>query len=278
MRLSRATKCLPFKHNNLDSLQQVLEQLDGECREGGMGQRNVFVAIEAVYSMDGDVAPISEMLSLLKRRLSLGNGHLVVDEAHSVGIFGAQGRGLVAQLGLEEQVSVRLQTFGKALACSGAIILCSHPLRQYLINFARPLIYTTFMPFPLLVAIRVSHTYLQQGKAEPLVNHLQDLGNVLQRGISAISTFLPMQRRHLLRIPETRLVSAISYVMSTQASALAAYCLSHGLWVRAILPPTVPAGTGRVRICLHAGNTVQEVEHLLQTIHSWVRTAGEAKL
>jgi 8-amino-7-oxononanoate synthase len=120
MRLSRAGKVLPFAHNSVEALRDCLEIARGDIavREG---RRNVFVAVEAVYSMDGDVAPLKAIVDALHDVLPLRNGHLIVDEAHSTGIFGPQGRGLVCALGLEDEVLVRLHTFGKALACNGGM-------------------------------------------------------------------------------------------------------------------------------------------------------------
>jgi 8-amino-7-oxononanoate synthase len=194
MRLSRAGQKFAFAHNSAAALYATLEQLlrnDGGIKDG---HRNVFIAVEAVYSMDGDVAPLKEIVRVMHELLPLGNGHLIVDEAHSNGVLGPEGRGLVCELGLEKEVSVRLHTFGKALACNGgmpichlkakqevlrtnsislAILLCSPLIRQYLINYARPLIYTTFMSYPALAAIRASYTYLQRGKTEAVrVHHI----------------------------------------------------------------------------------------------------------
>lgn len=186
MRLSRAGRKLSFAHNCFTALNATLEQLISSDDQIRSGHRNVFIAVEAVYSMDGDVAPLKEMVRIIHKTLPLGNGHLIVDEAHSNGVLGPQGRGLVCALGLQDEVSVRLHTFGKALACNGgaltpapnmqrpcgltfmliAILLCSPLIREYLINYARPLIYTTFLSYPALAAIRASYTFLQSGKTE----------------------------------------------------------------------------------------------------------------
>lgn len=174
MRLSRAERCVCFLHNDVSALRSVLQSLleDVEIQEG---QKNVFVAVETVYSMDGDVAPLKEIVGLMKEVFPAKNGYLIVDEAHSTGVYGPQGRGLVSQLGLESDVAVRLHTFGKALACNGAILLCSPLIREYLINYARPLIYTTFMSYPALAAIKASYQHLADGKTEALASHLQAL-------------------------------------------------------------------------------------------------------
>lgn len=103
------------------SLEGVLRELtDGEGgRMISEGRTHVFVAVEAVYSMDGDLAPLYDIVRCVERYLPLGNGHVIVDEAHSNGLFGDRGRGLVCQLGLEDRVWARVQTFGKAMGCSG---------------------------------------------------------------------------------------------------------------------------------------------------------------
>ena len=119
MRLSRAGRKIAFAHNSADALMSVIEQLIDSDEAIVTGHRNVFIAVEAVYSMDGDVAPLKDIVHVIQKLLPLGNGHLIVDEAHSNGVLGPQGRGLVCELGLEDQTSVRLHTFGKALACNG---------------------------------------------------------------------------------------------------------------------------------------------------------------
>lgn len=276
MRLSRARQCVSFGHNDATALGCVLARLMGDDEAVRSGRSNVFVAVEAVYSMTGDVTPLAGIVDIMKQTLKGGNGHLILDEAHAVGVFGPQGRGLACQLGLEDQISIRLHTFGKALACSGAVILCSSGIREYLINYARPLIYTTSMPFPLLTAIKVAHNHLEQKKADPLVEHLDHLRSVLRDGLVSVVASVPPSSSHLLRLPEDPSPSAISFVMSSQAKDLAAHCRSRGLWVRAILPPTVPAGTERVRICLHGGNTADDVEKLVGATQEWIGRASRA--
>jgi 8-amino-7-oxononanoate synthase len=187
MRMSRAAKKIPFPHNCTEQLRKILNSLVEEDVMIGKGPKNVFIAVESVYSMDGDIAPLREIVDLVDEVLPYGNGHIIIDEAHGTGVIGPKGRGLVCELGLEDKVFARLHTFGKALASSGgqcllnlscrgrtdliiAIVLCSPLVRSYLINYARPLIYTTFMPFPSLASIKASYTLLQNGTTEPVRN------------------------------------------------------------------------------------------------------------
>ena len=113
---------LSFSHNSVSALRGVLEDLlvKHANREGlHAGTNSLFVAVEALYSMDGTLAPLPDIISLLDELFPRGNAHLIVDEAHATGLYGPSGRGLVAHYGLEEKVLVRLHTFGKALASSG---------------------------------------------------------------------------------------------------------------------------------------------------------------
>lgn len=120
-RASRATShdIRTFKHNSVQSLAALVNQIIEESSEIRKGESSVFVAVETLYSMDGDFAPLQEIVDVLDRLLPSRNGHIIVDEAHATGIYGPKGRGLVAMLGLEERIFVRLHTFGKALASNG---------------------------------------------------------------------------------------------------------------------------------------------------------------
>lgn len=275
MRLSRAGKQICFVHNDVSALRSVLEQCLLEDIAVQEGWRNVFVAVETVYSMDGDIAPLKEIVRVMKEMLPAGNGYLIVDEAHSNGVYGLRGKGLVCELGLEKEVTVRLHTFGKALACNGAILLCSPTIRQYLINYARSLIYTTFMSYPNLAAIRASYRYLAEGKTEPLAKHLRDMIEALHARLLALQDSLALEgspQGGLLRVPLDCPKSPIFAVLSSEPKALAVYCQCNGFVVRGIVPPTVPAGTERIRVCLHAGNTLAQIEGLVDTIRCWVET------
>jgi 8-amino-7-oxononanoate synthase len=119
MRLSRASKHVPFAHNCVDSLRSVLKVCLQQSASLRNGKSHVIVALEAVYSMDGDLAPLRAIVETLEEELPPGRGYVVVDEAHSTGVIGPDGRGLVCELGLEKRVFARLHTFGKALACNG---------------------------------------------------------------------------------------------------------------------------------------------------------------
>ncbi|KAJ9644712.1 hypothetical protein H2199_003675 [Coniosporium tulheliwenetii] len=247
MRLSRA-KRIAFEHNSVEDLQRVLE----ECVAGDefvrRGRRNVFVAVEAVYSMDGDLAPLKEIVEVVERLLPQGNSHVIVDEAHSTGALGAKGRGLVS------------------------VVLCSPVVRHYLINYSRPLIYTTFMSYPSLAAIRAAYSLLWDGHTEPLQLHLrflvEELFSRLQTLRARYSGVPDID--HWIQVPSEAPNSPIFAVLTSQPRSLAKHCQDAGFVVRAVVPPTVPEGTSRIRVCVHAGNTSEQVRRFVERIDEWL--------
>ncbi|KAH3905856.1 hypothetical protein HBH56_214480 [Parastagonospora nodorum] len=270
MRLSRAGKTIAFKHNSVPDLREVLQDLVDEDVLLRREKRRVIVAVESIYSMDGDLAPLKEIVNAVEELVGSERGYIVIDEAHSTGVLGHRGRGLVCELGLEDRVFARLHTFGKALASNGAIILGSHTLREYLINYARPLIYTTFMAYPALVAIRSSYTLLQTGQTVTLQVNLHHLTRTLFASLGALRT-RSSAAHAALKIPSACPRSPIFSIQVYQPKELARCLQDRGLMVRAVVPPTVPFGTERVRICLHSGNTVSQIESLVRVLEEWCK-------
>jgi 8-amino-7-oxononanoate synthase len=127
MKMSRASRKIPFKHNDVDHLRRIIQALkDGDVLVG-KGPKNVFVAVESIYSMDGDLCPLNELVSAVEDVLPYGNGHVIVDEAHATGVLGPRGRGLVSALSLEKRVFLRLHTFGKGVGASGGEFVIHQP-------------------------------------------------------------------------------------------------------------------------------------------------------
>ncbi|KAI4629521.1 uncharacterized protein J4E87_003785 [Alternaria ethzedia] len=275
MRLSRAGKTIAFEHNSISALKNALIAVLGENEGVRDKSCNVFVALESIYSMDGDVCPLKEMVEVIEEVLGPERGYIVMDEAHSTGVLGPEGRGLVCELGLEKRIFARLHTFGKAVAANGAIILGSDTLRHYLINYARPLIYTTFLSYPSLALIRSSYRLLQSGQSVRLQAHLQHLTHHLHTSLGHLQRH-SRSAGQALTIPSACPRSPIFAVQLARPKVLANFLQTHGMMVRAVVPPTVPVGTARVRICLHAGNTSAEVDRLVELLGKWCESqAGE---
>ena len=257
-RLSYATRHR-FRHNDLDDLA-------GKLQQASQQEGQVFVAVESVYSMDGDLAPLPELADLC----DLYGAALIVDEAHATGIYGSgstgqNGEGLVVALGLQERVLARIHTFGKALGVHGAAVVGSAVLRKYLINFARSFIYTTALPPHSLLAIRCAH---EQLRANPNV----------QATLYRQLTYFREQVKH--KMPGTIWTNSLSPIqcLILPGNELARYVASEGqragFDVRAILSPTVPAGQERLRLCIHAFNTTDEIDALLTVLQMALSTTS----
>jgi 8-amino-7-oxononanoate synthase len=241
-RLSYANR-YTFRHNDLESLEGKLKQAKGNC----------YVVIESVYSMDGDTPPITEILALTEKY----NAYLIVDEAHAVGLYK---KGLICSLGLEDRIFARVITFGKALGCHGAIVLGSDLLRNYLINFARSFIYTTAASIHQIASIKMAYELLQQ--TDEIIEQLNNNISLFKQSIVYNETY-----------PLLKSDSAIQCLLlnsNEKAKQVATQLQSTGLDVRAILSPTVAQGTERIRICLHAYNTVSEITLLTNTINELI--------
>lgn len=240
-RLSHANR-YTFKHNNLQSLEDKLKQAKGIC----------YVAIESVYSMDGDTPPIPEILTLVEKY----NAHLIVDEAHAVGLYGL---GLIDE-SLNDRVFARVVTFGKALGCHGAIILGSALLKEYLVNFARSFIYTTAASFHQLAAVKMAYGLLSESSEQI---------ELLRQNILYFKQCLKGNDSYPL-IESDSAIQCIVLKSNQKATLLAERLQNDGLDVRPILSPTVPAESERIRICLHSFNTKNEITLLADIINGFI--------
>lgn len=119
MKLSKSKTKLSFLHNNLESFRETLKGLSSTQEKLRQGENSVIIAVETVYSMEGDLAPLAALVRIAKEEFPLGNASFVVDEAHATGLFGLNGRGLVSHLGLEDEIAIRMHTMGKAIASTG---------------------------------------------------------------------------------------------------------------------------------------------------------------
>ncbi|SCV73355.1 BQ2448_7281 [Microbotryum intermedium] len=311
-----------FRHNSVNDLRKILRAIVREDAQVEQGTKNVWIGVETLYSMDGDLAPLKEIVMAVEEELPKMNGHMVVDEAHSTGLYGPQGRGVVCALGLANRITVRLHTFGKAMACSGAVVLASSLIRSYMINYARPLIYSTAMPYMNVIAMREAIEMLDSGKGD-LVSwrmKLADLRIVLTHQdntcelqaanqVHSLSTMLLNQLSAFLSptsspisLPPTLNLSApppppldpttspvattlvplvatspIIPLLTASPRRLSVHLIEHGFLVRPICYPTVPKGMERVRVCLHASNTTQEVRDLAATIQKWAYDERQSK-
>lgn len=242
IQLSNA-KNISFAHNELQHLEKHLQS---EANQK-------FIITESVFSMDGDRCPLFQIVDLAKKY----NANIILDEAHGTGVIGEKGEGLAQSLHLHNTIFARVHTFGKAIGFNGAVVLGSDVLRNYLINFCKPFIYTTAPNRLQLIAVQEAYHYL---------NHRTDLVKKLQLLISHFNTTAKENQLHFMSSESA--IHCLIIPGNSKVKGVAKSLFEKGFDVRPILSPTVPAGTERLRICLHVFNTEDEITSLLQTIKS----------
>ncbi len=238
IQLSRS-RSFGFRHNDLEDLRAKLQLATGA----------IAVVVEALYSMDGDRAPLREIVALAEEF----GAEVVVDEAHSVGIDGHEGRGLVCALGLQSRVLARTVTFGKALGCHGAAVLSGGEVRETIINRARGFIFTTAMSPRSAADIQAAYRRLPE---------------LDQRRIQLAS--LSEKLRKLLpdsvAEPESTPIHRVIVPGNEEVSRVAQELSGRGFSIVAIRAPTVPEGSERLRICLHSYNSEDELHRLCSAL------------
>ncbi len=246
--LSRA-RLLRFRHNDPDHLRALLARLPLATRK--------VVVTESVFSMDGDLAPLSELAAVAAEADAL----LLVDEAHATGVFGPRGAGRIAELGLQSRVHLGLTTFGKALGGAGAALTCSETLRAWLLNRARSFIYTTAPPPAQAASALAALDWLE---AHP------DAGARLQARATAFRDELRADGFDTLQSASP--IVPVLVGDNARALAMARHLEQAGYLVVAIRPPTVPDGTARLRISLTLAHTDAD----LAGLRAALRRAREA--
>jgi 8-amino-7-oxononanoate synthase len=233
-----------FPHNDVPALERKLQKPEAAGLK--------LVVVDGVFSMDGDTAPLAELAAVCRRR----HAWLMVDDAHGFGVMGERGAGSTEAAGLDaESVPVLMATLGKALGTAGAFVAGSEVLIEGLIQQARNYIYTTALPPAVAAATGVSLRLLQQESWRR--EHLQDLISRFRRG--AVQLELPL-------MASSSPIQPLLAGEARRASAISERLRQQGLLIGAIRPPTVPAGTSRLRVTLSAAHTAEQVDQLLEQL------------
>lgn len=244
-RLARA-RVRVYPHNHTSRLESLLERDRGRFRR-------VLIATDGVFSMDGDLARLADLADLADRFDAM----LLVDEAHGTGVFGPDGRGAAAACGVAERVHVRVGTLSKALGSAGGFVAGSRRLVDWLIDRARPLIYSTALPPAAAAAAREA---LAIARAEPgRRTRLQAMGQTLRHSLTAAGLDVG---------PSAGPIVPVLLGEPDRAVALADRLRDHGLLVPAIRPPTVPEDTSRLRISLTAALDEADLTRLIGVLVS----------
>jgi 8-amino-7-oxononanoate synthase len=233
-RLARAETFI-YRHLDIDHLEWGLRRAEG---------RGSLIVTDGVFSMDGDVAPLPEIVELAQRH----DARVMVDEAHGTGVLGPAGRGAVAAVGLEHEIDLIVGTLGKALGSYGAYVCCDQQMAKYLINTARTLIFSTALPPPAVAAAMAALELLREQPRR--VEKLQRNAVVLREALA--ESGIPVAAGATPIVP---------LIVGDAADAVKASerALSEGVFAQAIRPPTVPDGSSRLRLAVMASHTKSEL-------------------
>jgi 8-amino-7-oxononanoate synthase len=246
-------KAYKFAHNDFEELENSIQKISTTSAQIPV----IYIVTESVFSMDGDTPNLEELVLLSEKY----NCYLIVDEAHSVGVFGQNGEGVIQSTQLQNSIFARIVTFGKGLGCHGAAILGSDELKDYLVNFARSFIYTTGLSPHAVATILIAYQLLSAEKAalQQLKQNIQFFNQYkMQLGLKSMFVYSKSAIQCAI-IPGNHKVKTIA--TSFQQA---------GFDVKPILSPTVPEGQERLRFCLHSFNSEQEIADVLQLLATFV--------
>ncbi len=238
--LSRADLCR-YPHKDMNALDEMLAKATGARRK--------LIVTDTVFSMDGDIAPLKDIVRLAKQH----NAWLMVDEAHAFGVFGPTGAGLVEAMGLEADVQVQMGTLSKAAGAYGAYCAGGPELKEYLINSARSFIFTTALPPAVAAAARCALNIIKcepQRRARVLALAVRMRDGLKKAGFDTLESETPI-------IPVLVRKASVAVEMSKKL-------LERGIFVSAIRPPTVPAHTARLRVTVTAAHTDEDIDVCLE--------------
>jgi 8-amino-7-oxononanoate synthase len=239
MRLSFADS-FSFKHHDYSDLERLLLKYEGKV---------IYVVVESLYSMDGTMTHFRKLTNLCGKY----NAFLIVDEAHSAGIFGKEGRGVVSALEIENKIFARIITFGKAYGLVGAAVIGSNNLKNYLVNFARSFIYTTALPNEI-------YTLIKNNVGSELVVKKQDSLH------ANISFFRENFNSEILVSEINSPIQVLQIGDKEKAKQIAKSCQDKNLAIKPIFSPTVPEGQESIRICLHSFDSHNDIRTLTEIL------------
>jgi len=279
-----------MRHNSVASLTKALRHI---VAQGGLNttkdglKPTIFLVCESIYSMDGDFAPLPAFIDTMDAYIPKDQQCNFVDEAHSTAMYGEGGRGICWALGPEyrNRVHVRLMTFGKAVGTAGSALLLTSMVKLYITNFAWSVIFSTAPPHSLLVAVRESWDMLASpegdAKRQEMYDNIAYFNSLVDRVLSIapanvlrrpeVDGFAPFPAEAATQLPEHP-PSAVVALCTPDPDALYEFALERGFILSSIIPPAVPPGQERIRICLRAGMEKRHMDRLAQILVEYIQS------
>ncbi|TGO29170.1 hypothetical protein BPAE_0018g00580 [Botrytis paeoniae] len=274
---SLATIQVSFAHNDVDAFRQALTFLSDSQPLIKHGKKCVLIVVESFYSIEGDMSPLKELVQITKEIFPHGNAQFIVDEAHSMGVVGERGLGYVNALKLDSEIAIKTHTFGKAFGSIGGVILGNHTIKNALVNFSRSTVITAGPAFHQVAAIRAGYSLLPQPETEAGRVNIQHLVTHFFQKITSHPIWPLAKKLGIISIPlcdswgkrafQTQLIPL--WTRDVHGRELAFYLEENGF---AVFPVRykVKEGMAKLRIIVHAGQTGEEVEGLVEAVCGWV--------
>ena len=247
-----------YPHGDVQQLERLLQRCSTPVK---------LIVTDAVFSMDGDIADLPALLRLAEAY----DAWLVIDDAHALGVLGAHGHGSLEHFGLHSERLIWMGTLGKAMGVGGAVVVAHETIIDWLVQRARPYIYTTGMPPALAQALLASMVLVESEEGMARRAHLQALIGRLRAGLAAL---LPAHPHWSLPESSTA-IQPLVVGSNAEALRLSAALERAGIWVPAIRPPTVPAGMARLRFTLSAAHTGEQLDRLLGVLNGLLEESRE---
>lgn len=247
-----------YPHGDVQQLERLLQRCSTPVK---------LIVTDAVFSMDGDIADLPALLRVAEAY----DAWLVIDDAHALGVLGAHGHGSLEHFGLHSERLIWMGTLGKAMGVGGAVVVAHETIIDWLVQRARPYIYTTGMPPSLAQALLASMVLVESEEGMARRAHLQALIGRLRAGLAAL---LPAHPHWSLPESSTA-IQPLVVGSNAEALRLSAALERAGIWVPAIRPPTVPAGTARLRFTLSAAHTGEQLDRLLGVLNGLLEESRE---
>ncbi|KAF9220819.1 8-amino-7-oxononanoate synthase [Gyrodon lividus] len=269
-----------FAHNSLVSLEECIRNVLRKHPGITHGKSTVFFSLESLYSMEGDFCPLAEMVQLIEDLVPASRAHIVVDEAHTSGTCGLNGTGYISLLGLHGRIHTTVHTFGKGWGFHGAVVLTSPTIRNYLIHFAKYIIFSTAMPYTDIYALQACLDIISGERGQELrktLNRLcryahKQLSDCLKRipdGILTVDNlFATVGDSH-----DIGFCSPIIPVFTPHAGSLSDYLKERGYAAVAITYPVVKKP--RVRVSIHVRSTEADIDFFVNTLMQWAIRQGQ---
>lgn len=278
IRISAAKdRAFGFKHNSVVDCERKVRDILRQYPQIANGTATLFLVLESVYSMEGDFAPLEELIEVVERLVPKESAHIVVDEAHSIGLFGKNGKGLIREWNLQRRVHTAIFPLTKAPNFIGGVVTTTPSVYEYLSNYARSWLYATALPHVDIIGIRFCFNMMQTPAADELRRRVAHNSRFFWKHFNEMTRDIPktticLLNPHAKNLHSRGLISPVFPVYSDRAVELQQYLNDQGYGAHAIVYPGVPKGTDRIRVVINGAHDEKSIRKFVSHLREWALT------